>query len=99
MLKIENTFKLNFESINNADIGINKENEFLNEQNNNNINQIALQLEKIIFQLNNNSSGISKGIISELKNILLNLYKIINENNRVSLKIKNNFKKLRSMSM
>ena len=35
MLKIENTYKINFESINNADIGINKENEFLNEQNNN----------------------------------------------------------------
>ena len=90
MLKSENTINLNFVSINNADIGLTKEKEISNQQNNEHLSKIAFQLEKIIFQLNNGSN--SEEIISQLKNIVLNIYKTINENIRVSFKASNNCK-------
>ena len=56
------------------------------------MSKIAFQLEKIILKLNNGSNSNSEEIISQLKNIVLNIYKTINENIRVSFKASNNCK-------
>ena len=97
MLKAENIISLNIPKSNNVDLGINSDkiNNKKNEQNNEYLYSLAFKLEKIILHSNYN---INK-IYSELKNLVLLIYKTINENNRIIKKSNNNFKKLSSLSM
>ena len=73
--------KLNFESF---QTNINSNDE--NEQNNELLYNIAFKLENLVIDLDK-KNDIEK-IISQLKNIVLNIYKTINENNRNINKIK-----------
>ena len=94
MLKQENAISLNIFRSNNAD------NEYISNIVRNDISQqnieylynIVFKLEKIILQLNiNNNCNISL-INAGLKNLVLDIYKTINENNRM-------VKRIRSMSI
>ena len=73
--------KLNFESLQTT---INSNNE--NEQNDELLYNIAFKLENLVIDLDK-KNNIEK-IISQLKNIVLNIYKTINENKRNINKIK-----------
>ena len=77
--------KLNFESLQ-----TNINNNYENEQNNDLLYNIAFKLENLVIDFDK-KNDIGK-IISQLKNIVLNIYKTINENNRNINKIKINSK-------
>ena len=72
MLKKETQINLNIFKMNNADIGINLENNISNEQNIEYLNNIAFQLEKLILDMTNNSN--IKISISRLKEIVIDIY-------------------------
>jgi ABC-type transporter Mla subunit MlaD len=56
--------------------------------------QIAEELENLVSKLNNNKTDLNH-TVGQLKNIILSIYRIINENEKVPIKIKSNEEELR----
>ena len=56
--------------------------------------QIAEELEKLVSKLNNNKTDLNQAV-GQLKSILLSIYRIINENEKVSIKIESNEEQLK----
>ena len=56
MLKPETQINLNIFKMNNADLGINPQNNYQNEQNIDYLHNIAFQLEKLVLETSNKSN-------------------------------------------
>ena len=59
--------------------------------------QIAEELEKLVSKLNNNKTDLNQAV-GQLKSILLSIYRIINENEKVSIRIESNEEQLKKKS-
>ena len=57
--------------------------------------QIAEELEKLVSKLNNNKTDLNQAV-GQLKSILLSIYRIINENEKVSIRIGSNEEQLKN---